>query len=251
MDWGRVERKLAGAFRARPLRIGSALVVYRRRPLSLATVLEPELTDDERVEYGSLAAWPGSVSELLEEERAAIDLLGFSWDSLGPMSWAAGMELVGTGSRRYLCVWDEVKSYRAVAAVEPWDDASAVSAAVSSYLSCNGRRHGDGLFGSLPHEVTNYRPDLLPTPVVEQALFDYMQWAESVEPGTWALLASEHYGLMVEPNHLQRSLDVLEMFGSLDLDEIVAESAAMPDHARQQLFAEWFETAYQVVGQGA
>jgi hypothetical protein len=161
------------------------------------------------------------------------------------------MEIVGTGSRRYLCVWDEVKSYRAVAAVEPWDDASAVSGAVSSYLSCSGLRHGDKLFGSLPHKVTNYCPDLLPTPVVEQALFDHMQWAESVEPGTWALFAPEHDGRVVELSHVQWSLGVLETLSSPDLDEIVADSAGMPDHARQRLFADWFQIVYEVDGRGA
>ena len=59
-------------------------------------------------------------------------------------------------------------------------------------------------------DIKSDRPDLLPTEVVKQALFDYMEWAESVDPGAWAMLASDHYGRMVEPNHLQRSLDILE-----------------------------------------
>jgi hypothetical protein len=58
------------------------------------------------------------------------------------------IELIGTGNRRYLCVWDEVESYRAVATVEPWDDPTAVSEAVEAYLVCNGRRHGDPSSGA-------------------------------------------------------------------------------------------------------
>jgi hypothetical protein len=250
MNWQQVEQKLAGSFRARPERIGESVVIHRRQPLSLATVLDGAMTEEERDEHGDLESWPGNVAEVLNGVDAQISLLGFYWESLGPMSWVAGMIIVGTGRRRYLGVWDEVESYRVFAAVEPWDDPTALSAAVRSYLVVNGRRHGDGVFGSLPHEVTNQRPDLLPTTVVKQALFDYMEWAESVDPGAWATFASEHYGRIVEPNHIQRSLDILETLPSLDsigdwLEDLERESAAMSDEARQRLFDEWFTGTYE------
>ena len=255
MDWQRIERKLAGSFHARPEHVGASVVVHRRRPLPLAAVLEDAMTEEERDEYGELEHWPGSVAELLHSVDAQISLLRFYWESLGPMSWVAGMVIVGTGRRRYLGVWDETESYRVFAAVEPWDDPAALSAAVSAYLVVNGRRHGDGLFGSLPHELSNDRPDLLPTAVVKQALFDYMEWAEGVDPGAWAMLASDHYGRMVEPNHLQRSLDILETLGTLesfsDLQEdLQRESAAMSHEARKRLFDEWFATASEGVAFG-
>ena len=62
---------------------------------------------------------------------------------------------------------------------------------------------------------------------------------------TWtrarALLASDFYGRIVEPNHLQRSLDILETMGTLesfdDLQEdLKRESAAMSHEARKRLF---------------
>ena len=248
MDWQRIERKLAGSFHARPEQIGEAVVVHRRRPLPLAAVLEDAMTEEERDEHGELAYWPGSVAELLDSVEARISLLRFYWESLGPVSWVAGMVIVGIGRRRYLGVWDETESYRVFAAVEPWDDPAALAAAVSSYVVVNGRRHGDGLFGSLPHEVSNDRPDLLPTAVVKQALFDYMEWAESVDPGAWAMLASDHYGRIVEPNHLQRSLDILETMGTLESfddqqKDLRDESAAMSHETRRLLFDEWFSTA--------
>ncbi len=131
------------------------------------------------------------------------------------------------------------------AAVEPWGDPIALSAAVTAYIAVNGSRHGDGLFGSLPHEVANHRADLLPTPVIARALFDFMQWSESVDPGAWSLLASEHYGRIVEPNHLQRSLDLMALFHSFDLDEHARQSAAMTEDDRRRLFDEWFAEAYE------
>jgi hypothetical protein len=202
------------------------------------------MTPEDWEEVGAVEGWPGSVAELLEQKDAEVGLLRFYWDGLGPISWSAAMTLVGTGRRRALCVWDEVDSYRAVAAVEPWDDPVAVSAAATAYLSVNGTRHGDGLFGSLPHEVSNDSPFLLPAAVVARALFDYMEWCESVVPGAWSMLASEHYGRMVEPNHLQRCLDIMSSFSLTDLDDHARESARMSIEARQRLFGEWWADAY-------
>jgi hypothetical protein len=76
--------------------------------------------------------------------------------------------------------------------------------------------------------------------------------AAQVDPGTWSVLSSEHYGRIVEPDHLQRSLDILRTMPPIDefdgwLKDLEAESAAMPDHARQRLFDEWFAGAYEEI----
>ncbi len=213
------------------------------------------MTEDEVEYYGSLEGWPGSVGQLLEEEQARVSLLSFSWDGFGPMSSGAGLVLVGAGKRRHLCAWDEISSYRALAAVEPWDEPGAVATVVADYVACNGRKYGDWIFGSLPTEVTNRRPDLLPTPVVRQALFDFMQWSERAEAGAWGALAAEVYGKIVEPNHLERSLDVLQAVVDVGIDawlaELERESAEMPDHERQRVFDYWFASAYSVQRQRA
>ena len=161
MDWQRIERKLAGSFHARPEHVGgwsssTAVDVGQR------LVLEDAMTEGERDEYGDLEHWPGSVAELLQSVDAQISLLRFYWESLGPMNWVAGMVIVGTGRRRYLGVWDETESYRVFAAVEPGTIQLRSPRRYLLYLVVDGRRHGDGLFGSLPHEVSNDRPDLLP-----------------------------------------------------------------------------------------
>ena len=78
------------------------------------------------------------------------------------------------------------------------------------------------------------------------------QWWEREQGGTWATLAEEYYGRLVEPNHLQRSLDLLQTLPSLDNPEAIsgsvaereADSAALPDQVRQRLFDEWFASAY-------
>src|SRR5262245_25389521 len=139
MNWEKVERSLERGFSARPRRFGSTLLIERRRPFALARVIEETLSEDERDEFGDLEAWPGSLSALLEEngieERR---LLSFYWDGFGPISWVAGLVLIGNGRRRYLCYWDETESYRALAAVDPWDDELALSVVVARLLARNG-----------------------------------------------------------------------------------------------------------------
>lgn len=253
MNWEKVERRLERGFTARPRKVGTAQVIERRRPFPLARIMDGTLTDEERETYGDLESWPGSVSELLEESEVDEEpLLSFYWDGFGPVSWVAGLVLIGNGRRRYLCFWDETESYQAVAAVDPWDDELALSAVVARLLARNGTGFGLGLFGSLPSETTNAAPELVPCPVVAQAYFDLMQWWEREKGDAWLALAEEHFGQMVEPNHLQRCLDIISGLPRLDdpeavhrwVEERAAESAAIPDHARQRLFDEWFADAY-------
>jgi hypothetical protein len=248
MDWAKVERRLSRAFSATPRRYDGAVVVQRRHALALPPLIEDALSEDERQSYGG----PDDLLEIVRSHGIGESLLNFYWEAFGPMCSEAVLGIIGVGERRYLCYWDELESYRLLAAVEPWDDRVALSAAVSSFLSSNGRDHGTHAFASLPLEILNRRPDLVPEHVVRQSLFDYMQWCERVDPGSWAMFASEHYGRMVEPNHALRSLDVLQELASMTndaygrwRDDLAKESAAMPDHARQRLLDEWFETAYE------
>lgn len=78
--WEKVERRLERGFRARPRMFGSSLVIERRRPFPLGQVINGLLSEEERDEWGDLVAWPGSLSQLLEEngveERR---LLSFHW----------------------------------------------------------------------------------------------------------------------------------------------------------------------------
>jgi hypothetical protein len=170
----------------------------------------------------------------------------------GPTSWVAGIVLVGNGMRRYLCYWNELESYLAIAAIEPWDDPLALSGTVQRLLKRNGRMFGVDVFGSLPTETTNRAPELIPEPVVRQAYFDLLRYWEHERGDAWLTFAEEHYGRIVEPNHLQRSLDVLETLPRLGDPGSIAnwleyrqrESTAFLDEARQRLFDSWFEGAY-------
>ncbi len=237
---------MARAFGARPQVLGEARIVWRRKPVLLWQYLEDVLEGEEELEEyaGTLADWPAHVAELLDGRLR--DLLFFYWESLGPMSWIAGLQVLELGGRGYLVYWNELESYRAVAMLEPWRDELVVSAAVKEILRKNGRPHGVELFGSIPAETTNRIPSLLPTAVVRQAYFDFLQWQERVEGDAWFYLSEEHFGRIVEPNHLQRSLDILHRAADHWLDDREDESDDFDDDYRQRLFDEWFATAYEV-----
>ena len=132
-------------------------------------------------------------------------------------------------------------SYVAMAALESWDDPLVLAPAVKELLEHNGAGHGLMLFGSLPTETTNDRPDLLPIEVVKQAYFDWLN--EGEDGGAWDSLEEEYFGRLVEPDHLQRSLDALERLSQQGSGQPEAQGH-LSDDAKRQLFDEWFETAY-------
>jgi hypothetical protein len=245
MDLERLEARLRRAFKARPQMLGEAGIIWRRRPIPLWAWVEQVLDEDEWDEHQGVEYWPANVHALLDGHLH--DVLLFYWDSLGPTSSVAGLQVLDLGGRGYLVYWNELESYRAVAALDPWQDDLVVSAAVKEILRKNGRPHGVELFGSVPTETTNGMPSLLPEAVVRQAYFDLLQWQEREHGDAWACLAHEHFGRIVEPNHLQRSLDILHRVAEAPnwLEELAEESAGYDDDFRQRLFDEWFETAYE------
>jgi hypothetical protein len=140
-----------------------------------------------------------------------------------------------------------------LAAIEPGDDPLAVSGTLRRLLVRNGKDFAVEVFGSLPTETANHAPELVSTSTVRQAYFELLEWWEHEQGGAWDGLAEEHYGRIVEPNHLQRSLDILQTLPRLDDHEAVDRWLAerdgsgdpMPDHARRKLFDEWFLLAYE------
>jgi hypothetical protein len=251
MNWDRVERALDRGFRARPLAYGETTAVERRKPFPLWQAMEDALDAEEQDENPGLETWPANVSELLEmnavEEKT---VLGFYWDGFGPMSSCAGLTIVGNGSRRYLCFWDELGGYRALAQLTPWDDPLALQGTVCRLIRRNGKTFGTWLFGSLPTETTNYAPKLLSDQSVRQAYFDLLQHWQAGNGDAWGLLAEEHFSNIVEPNSMVRSLDLLERVAETGtsnwLEQLEDESEEMPDHTRQALFDEWFARSYAI-----
>ena len=100
------------------MQVGAGSIVWRRKPVLLWQLVAESLDEEEREEETDLQAWPGSVAELLGSRGRA--LLGFYWDGFGPTSFVAGLTLLELQRASYLCHWDEIESYRAVAKLEGW-----------------------------------------------------------------------------------------------------------------------------------
>ena len=71
---------------------------------------------------------------------------------------------------------------------------------------------------------------------------------------SWGELAAEHFGRLVEPNHLQRSLDLLQRLPRLDdqsavdawLEERESDDGSdLPEAARRRLLSEFLDSGYE------
>ena len=243
--------RLEQAFEGAPIEVAGGQIVWCDGAVPLWQLVEEMLTEEGREEHGNLEDWPASVAEILEGHL--VPLLFFYWDGFGPTSSVAGMEVLKVDGYGYLCQWDEISSYRALARLEPWDEPSVLQAVVTGLLRENGRPHCDYFFLSVPTETTNRCPDMLPKAVIKDAYFEYLQ---SADPGAWDMLAQEHFSRIVEPNPLTRSLDMLAVLPQLDepgavqrwLEESEAASAEMDEVVRRRLLDEWFEVSYEEVG---
>ena len=203
MDFVKLERRLERAFTGKPVQVGAGSIVLRRKPVVLWQLVADSLDEEEREEEPDLQAWPGNVSDLLGARDRA--LLGFYWDGFGPTSSVAGLTLLELQRASYLCHWDELESYRAVAQLDRWRKRHVLRDAVRELLRENGHPHGLSIFGSLPTETTNYAVRLIPTATVKQAYFDWLQADPWGNGDTWSELAQEYYSRLVEPNVLARS----------------------------------------------
>jgi hypothetical protein len=192
---------------------------------------------------GSFEAWPGNVWELLETYGLHRPLLSAHWDGFGPISWSAGLAAIETGGRAYLCVWDEFDSYRLLTAVAPAGNSPTLAAVVTDLVA------GGSLVGHPPHNLTNHAPELLDRAAIEAAFAALVDSTNS-----WGDLADEHFGRLVESNHLQRCLDLLQGLPRLDDDGAVAawleahdrnDGSDLPDLARRKLLSEFLDRGYE------
>jgi hypothetical protein len=241
MNTIRFARLLESTLKGVPESLQGAQVWRLKRPRPLAPLMEKSLdTDEERELYaGSFEDWPGHVWELLDEHGLCRSILGVLWDGFGPVSWGAGLVVIEIGGRAYLCVWDEEESYRLLAAVAPSSATAALRALVTEHLA------GGSLVYHVPHYVTNHAPDLLDRAAVEDAFARLLDLTEG-----WGDLATEHYGRLVEPNHLRRCLDLLDRLPRLD-DETSSfwsesdDGSDLPEQARRQLLREFLDSGYR------
>ena len=169
-------------------------------------------------------------------------LLTFNWDGFGPVSWSAGLVAIETGGVAYVCKWDELDSYQLLAAVSPAGDTAGLAQVVANEVA------GGSVIQHPPHNVWNNAPQLLDRAAVEDAFAKLLD-----NSGGWGALADEHFGRIVEPNHLRRCLDMLEGLPRLDdqdaldawLERIEDDGSDLAEPARRLLLKEFLDRGYE------
>jgi hypothetical protein len=79
-----------------------------------------------------------------------------------------------------------------------------------------------------------------------------MQWADEHHMEDWVTLTECLFSRLIEPDPLQRSLDVLRAVPSLKDEEGLGdylharelENGALPDHSRQAILDSYFQHSY-------
>jgi hypothetical protein len=246
--WDLVERRLETAFAMPRHEASAGRILVAVNALDLDEVLtEARETREESGEHGAPV-------ELLEEERSFGPVLGFEWQSMGPMSWYSTLRMVDLGGdQAYACICHEEAPSLAFAAIRPKDEPGLWSALFRELVATNGSAYDVGLFGSLPGETENFRPDLVPETVVRKA---YRAWLDNVEDGWWGL--NEHIAAMrAYPDDLmQRALGPVEALAeslppaddpeALDrfLEAPKRFADGLSEDARLRLLDEYFRNCY-------
>jgi hypothetical protein len=237
---------LARTFKnTKPQEVGGEEVRRLRKPKPLAPLLDKALEGEDEIETyaGSFEAWPGNVEELLGQEGLSRSLLTFNWDGFGPISWSAGLVAIEPDNEAvYLCKWDEMESYQLLASVAPAGESEALAQLVLDEIARGT------VVQHPPHHVWNEATDLLDRQAIEDAFARLLDSTNG-----WGALAEEHFGRIVEPNHLQRCLDLLEGLPRLDddqalsawLERIEDDGSDLSEPARRLLLTEFLDRGYE------
>ena len=172
-------------------------------------------------------------------------LLDFYWDGFGPTSSGATIDLVDLGATGTLAYWitEDAPTY-AFALIQPGGDTDIWPAFVVDLFRDNGESYGIELFGSLPSQTTNGRPDLVPPVALREAFWQWIEGREAVGRPQWGHLRDHTIESLEQPNPLQRSSDLLRRVARLGIDGFLAatepEHVDLPEDDRRRILENYF-----------
>jgi hypothetical protein len=250
MNWKLVDEALVEAFSVPHLYAGGGRGYGAEQPVILEEVMEQALeTEEEREEFEDdpLA---------LLEEQGLVSLLSFHWQSIGPCVFSTFVSLLELGREHvFVIVRDEWVGAKVIARLEPAAEQRLVSAFVHSLIFENGEAYGYHLFGSLPSETFNSRPDLVPRSILQDGYAWWMEWAEANHgPEIWATLEDQVVGPLFNDPY-ERAMGILKSLPPLDEREAVrtwleqerSRGAQLPESSRALLLYEYFEHNYEEI----
>ncbi|MGH3084077.1 MAG: hypothetical protein ACRDNP_08475 [Gaiellaceae bacterium] len=197
-------------------------------------VASREEVDSERVldpDDGDVA-----VRELFGDRL--LELLLFEWDGGISLS-LGGFQALVVQSDLYLVYWSSSESYRVTAMLKPPQDVDVLRAALARALKSENTS-----WGSLPTLTMNSSPRSVPAELVRRAFVAWLGDGDE-DQWRWQLLASEHFGRVIEPNSALRWLDVVEQIDWTSDEPVESRSPSLDGDARAKLFDEWWATAYR------
>lgn len=172
-------------------------------------------------------------------------LLYFYWDSFGPISFDATIALVDLGVTGTLAYYiTEYAPPYAFALIQPGGDTDIWPAFVVNLFRDNGESYGIELFGGLPCETFNGRPDLVSPVALREAFWQWIVGREAVGRPQWGDLRDQMIESLEQPNPLQRSSDLLQRVARLGIDGFLAatepEHVDLPEDDRRRILENYF-----------
>ena len=247
MKWQALASKLNSAFSTEAVKLDAGIIFLPTKPFNLNKLAEELATTDEEL----YAVEDGEVRELLRENWSIEKLLTFVWDSFGPMSSAAVIELLDTrDSKVFICLIEEMEPWRVVAALEPKNKKELYSRLFKNLILESDFDCDRLSFGSLPTRTVNYAPHLILSEAIKESYWKWMEWAVDADYTNWVDLRDEVIGSLKEPNHLKRSLEILRELpkGLGQIEEYLAkqkeESREMSLEERRHLLKVYFAMSY-------
>ena len=177
-------------------------------------------------------------------------LLYFYWDSFGPISFDATIALVDLGVTGTLAYYiTEYAPPYAFALIQPGGDTDIWPAFVVNLFRDNGESYGIELFGGLPCETFNGRPDLVSPVALREAFWQWIVGREAVGRPQWGDLRDQMIESLEQPNPLQRSSDLLQRVARLGIDGFLAatepEHVDLPEDDRRRILENYFTLTNQ------
>jgi hypothetical protein len=221
---------------------GGGRVLSPREPLDLFQLLQKAAENEEERD----SVDPFTPMETL----GGAPFLEFLWDGFGPTSSFASLQLADLGDSGTLVCWfTEVPPTEAFALIQSDDDLEIWSALVAQLFGDNGASYGIGLFGGLPSEVTNHKPDAVPPRVLKDAFWQWLEYMEADGWSVWASLRDQTLGRLEQPDSLQRSTDLLNKLVRLGPEGYLAatkpDPVELPEADRRLILENYFTLSYR------
>lgn len=236
MRWQKIEDALNRRFERQRLETESGRA-FAGRALDLDQTLGKAFETEEERE----ALDYESALDVLQRQWPVKAVLGFEWQSLGPMVWFSTLGLLDVGGRSYVYLNHEERPLVVLGAIEPENDQATLCALFTVLCEKNEIE-----FWSFPSKTENYRPDLIPKSGVSRG---YWAWLETGDPERrgWESIADLVQSKRVGEGPMEYALGALREGLTPPADPSQTAQAAhdRDEEARRRLLNDYLDYCYR------